>query len=166
MLVWFPDLIVPTLAFYVFVIGLWNYRFTSRDPLPHFDPKISLVDVVDRDELDEEFDGVPSNRPNEMVRARYDKLRMIGARVQTALGDFATQGERVQALVTWRDPRASGVFVGLCFVVAMILYMVPSKMMAMALGFYYLRHPIFRDRMPSPALNFFRRLPSLSDRIM
>ena len=72
MLVWFPDLIVPTLAFYVFVIGAWNYRFKSREPLPHFDPRISLVDGVDRDELDEEFDMVPSNRPNEIVRARYN----------------------------------------------------------------------------------------------
>jgi hypothetical protein len=166
MLVWFPDLIVPTLAFYVFVIGAWNYRFRSRAPLPHFDPKLSLADSADRDELDEEFDPLPSSRPPEMVRTRYDKMRMLGARVQTVLGDFATQGERLQALVTWRDPRATGIFVGLCFVVAMILYMVPSKMVAMASGFYVFRHPIFRDRMPSPALNFFRRLPSLSDRIM
>lgn len=166
LLVWFPDLIVPTLAFYVFVIGTGNYRFRTREPLPHFDPKISMVDTVDRDELDEEFDWTPSTRPNEVVRARYDKLRTIGARVQTVLGDFATQGERVQALVTWRDPRASGMFMGLCFVVAMILYMVPTKMVALAFGFYYLRHPIFRDRMPSPVLNFFRRLPSLCDRIM
>ncbi|XP_042945988.1 protein QUIRKY [Carya illinoinensis] len=166
MLVWFPDLIVPTLAFYVFVIGGWNYRFRARDSLPHFDTQISLVDTVDRDELDEEFDTVPCNRPNEVVRARYDKLRIIGARVQRALGDIATQGERAQALVTWRDPRASGIFVGLCFVVAMILYMVPSKMVAMAFGFYYFRHPLFRNRMPSPALNFFRRLPSLGDRII
>ncbi|KAK3198120.1 hypothetical protein Dsin_021535 [Dipteronia sinensis] len=166
MLVWFPDLIVPTLAFYVFVIGVWNYRFRSRVPLPHFDPKMSLADTVERDELDEEFDMVPSTRSPEVVRARYDKLRTLGARVQTVLGDFATQGERVQALVTWRDPRATGIFVGLCFVVAVILYLVPSKMVAMAFGFYYFRHPMFRDRMPSPALNFFRRLPSLSDRIM
>ncbi|CAK9181044.1 unnamed protein product [Ilex paraguariensis] len=166
MLVWFPDLIVPTLAFYVFTIGAWNYRFRSREPLPHFDPKISLAESIDRDELDEEFDTMPCTRPHEMVRARYDKLRMLGARVQTVLGDFATQGERVQALVTWRDPRATGIFVGLCFVVAFILYLVPSKMVAMAFGFYYLRHPIFRDRMPSPALNFFRRLPSLSDRML
>ncbi|KAL9436405.1 hypothetical protein AB3S75_022455 [Citrus x aurantiifolia] len=166
MLVWFPDLIVPTSAFYVFAIGVWNYRFRKRDPLPHFDPKISLADTIERDELDEEFDTVPSARPNEIVRARYDKLRTLGARVQTLLGDFAAQGERAQALVTWRDPRATGIFVGLCFVVAMILYLVPSKMVAMAFGFYYLRHPMFRDRMPSPALNFFRRLPSLSDRIM
>ncbi|KAK7315562.1 hypothetical protein VNO77_34115 [Canavalia gladiata] len=166
MLVWFPDLIIPTFAFYIFVVGAWNYRFRARDPLPHFDPKISLAEVVDREELDEEFDAVPSTRPSEVVRARYDKLRTLGARVQTVLGDFATQGERVQALVTWRDPRATGIFVFLCLVVALILYLVPSKMVAMASGFYYLRHPIFRDRLPSPALNFFRRLPSLSDRIM
>ncbi|KAJ7976406.1 C2 domain-containing protein [Quillaja saponaria] len=166
MLVWFPDLIVPTCAFYVFVIGAWNYRFRAKDPLPHFDPKISLAENVDREELDEEFDAMPSTRSSEVVQARYDKLRTLGARVQTVLGDFATQGERVQALVTWRDPRATGIFIGLCFVLAVILYLVSSKMVAMAFGFYYLRHPIFRDRMPSPALNFFRRLPSMSDRIM
>lgn len=166
MLVWFPDLIVPTIAFYVFVIGVWNYRFRSRDKLPHFCPKISLADTVDRDELDEEFDTMPSTRSPEIIRVRYDKLRAVGARVQNILGDFATQGERVQALVTWRDPRATGIFVGLCFVVAFMLYLVPPKMVAMAFGFYYFRHPLFRDRMPSPAMNFFRRLPALSDRIM
>ncbi|KAK9290866.1 hypothetical protein L1049_009044 [Liquidambar formosana] len=166
MLVWFPDLIVPTLAFYLFVIGAWNYRFRSRDPLPHLDPKISLAETVDRDDLDEEFDTMPTSKSPNLVRARYDKLRAVGARVQKVLGDFATQGERVQALVTWRDPRATGIFVGLCFVVSILLYLVPTKMVAMASGFYYFRHPIFRDRMPSPAANFFRRLPSLSDRIM
>ncbi|XP_027068687.1 multiple C2 domain and transmembrane region protein 16 [Coffea arabica] len=166
MLVWFPDLIVPTFAFYVFVVGAWNYRVRPRDSLPHFDPKLSLAESIDRDEVDEEFDAMPCARANEVVRARYDKLRMLGARVQTVLGDFATQGERLQALVAWRDPRATGIFIGLCFGVSFILCLVPSKMIAMAFGFYYLRHPIFRDRMPSPALNFFRRLPSLSDRML
>ncbi|KAK9167367.1 hypothetical protein Scep_002558 [Stephania cephalantha] len=166
MLVWFPDLILPTLSFYVFVIGAWNYRFRPRDPQPFLDSRISLAESTDRDELDEEFDTVPSTRSGEVVRARYDKLRAIGARVQSVLGDVAAQGERVQALVTWRDPRATGVFIGLCLVVAVVLYVVPSKMVGMAFGFYYLRHPMFRDRMPSPALNFFRRLPSLSDRMM
>lgn len=166
MLVWFPDLIIPTLAFYMFVIGAWNYRFRLRYPLPHFDPKISLADVADHEELDEEFDTVPSTRSPETVRARYDRLRCIGTRVQRLLGDFATQGERIQALVTWRDPHATRIFVGLCFVVAMCLYIVPLKMVAMAFVFYYFRHPIFRDQLPSPALNFLRRLPSLCDRIM
>uniref|UniRef100_A0A1J3FWV5 Multiple C2 and transmembrane domain-containing protein 2 n=3 Tax=Noccaea caerulescens TaxID=107243 RepID=A0A1J3FWV5_NOCCA len=166
MLIWFPDLIFPTLAFYLFVIGAWNYRFRSRASLPHFDPKLSLADAADRDELDEEFDVVPSNRPPEMVRSRYDKLRAVGARVQTILGEVAAQGEKMQALVTWRDPRATAIFVGLCLVVALVLYLVPTKMVGMASGFYCFRHPIFRDRKPSPILNFFRRLPSLSDRLM
>ncbi|XP_024983600.1 protein QUIRKY [Cynara cardunculus var. scolymus] len=166
MLVWFPDLIIPTLAFYVFVVGVWNYRFRSRSAPPHFDPKLSLAETIDGNELDEEFDTVPCTRSNETVRARYDKLRMLGARVQSVLGDIATQGERAQALVTWRDPHATVIFVGLCLLVAIILYLVPSKMVAMTFGFYYMRHPIFRDRMPSPALNFFRRLPSLSDRVL
>ncbi|EOA19253.1 hypothetical protein CARUB_v10000107mg [Capsella rubella] len=166
MLIWFPDLIVPTLAFYLFMIGAWNYRFRSRAALPHFDPRLSLADAADREELDEEFDVVPSNRPPEMVRSRYDKLRGVGVRVQTILGEVAAQGEKMQALVTWRDPRATGIFVGLCLLVALVLYLVPTKMVAMASGFYYFRHPIFRDRKPSPVLNFFRRLPSLSDRLM
>lgn len=166
MLVWFPDLIIPTLALYVFLIGAWNYRFRSKTSLPHFDPKLSQAESADRDELDEEFDMLPCTRSNEITRVRYDKLRVLGARVQTLLGDVATQGERVQALVTWQDPPATGIFVGFCFIVAFVLYLIPSKMVAMAFGFYYLRHPIFRDRMPSPALNFFRRLPSLSDRML
>ncbi|RVW96464.1 Protein QUIRKY [Vitis vinifera] len=161
-----PGSHLPTLSFYVFAIGAWNYRFKSREPLPHFCPKISMVEAVDREELDEEFDTVPSSRSPERVLARYDKLRTLGARVQTVLGDAATPRERVQALVMWRDPRATGIFVGMCLVVAVVLYLVPSKMVAMAGGFYYMRHPMFRDRAPSPAFNFFRRLPSLSDRMM
>ncbi|KAD1404144.1 hypothetical protein E3N88_42871 [Mikania micrantha] len=166
MLVWFPDLIIPTLSFYMFAIGVWNYRFRSRARPPHFDPKLSLAETIDGNELDEEFDSLPCNRSNEMVRARYDKLRMLGARMQTVLGDIATQGERVQALVTWRDPRATGIFVGMCLVVAIILYLVPSKLVAMTLGFYFMRHPIFKDRMPSKMLNFFHRLPSLADQML
>ncbi|KAJ9559112.1 hypothetical protein OSB04_013726 [Centaurea solstitialis] len=142
MLVWFPDLIIPTLAFYVFVVGVWNYRFRSRSAPPHFDPKLSLAETIDGNELDEEFDAMPCTRPNETVRARYDKLRMLGARVQSVLGDIATQGERVQALVTWRDPHATGIFVGLCLVVAIILYLVPSKMVAMTFGKAYSHHLI------------------------
>ena len=109
---------------------------------------------------------VASRRPTEVFHARYDKLRTLGARVQTVLGDLATQGERVQALVTWMDPRATGIVVGLCFVVAIVLYLIPSKMVAMASGFYYFRHPMFRDRAPPPVITFFKRLPSQSDRIL
>ncbi|CAK9312047.1 unnamed protein product [Citrullus colocynthis] len=164
-LVWYPDLIVPTGFLYVFLIGVWYYRFRPKIPAG-MDTRLSHAEAVDPDELDEEFDTIPSSKPPDIIRVRYDRLRILAARVQTVLGDLATQGERVQALVSWRDPRATKLFIGVCFAITLILYAVPPKMVAVALGFYYLRHPMFRDPMPSASLNFFRRLPSLSDRLM
>ncbi|CAD6221055.1 unnamed protein product [Miscanthus lutarioriparius] len=137
-----------------------------RAPAPHPCVRASMAEAPDREELDEEFDTIPSARPPEVVRARYDRDRMVGARLQQMVGDVATQAERLQALVSWRDPRATGLFVALCVLVAMVLYMVPMKMVAVVAGFYYLRHPMFRDRMPATVINFFRRLPSMSERIM
>ncbi|CAK9175393.1 unnamed protein product [Ilex paraguariensis] len=164
-LVWFPDLIVPTGFLYVFLIGVWYYRFKPKIPAG-MDIRLSQAESADLDELDEEFDTIPSSKPPEIIRIRYDRLRILAARVQTVLGDFATQGERVQALVSWRDPRATKLFIAVCLAITMVLYVVPPKMVAVALGFYFLRHPMFRDPMPPTSLNFFRRLPSLSDRLL
>ncbi|KAG6386116.1 hypothetical protein SASPL_155004 [Salvia splendens] len=164
-LVWYPDMVVPTGFLYVFLIGVWYHRFKPKIPAG-MDIKLSQADTVDPDELDEEFDTLPSSRPPELIRVRYDRLRILAARVQTVLGDFATQGERIQALVSWRDPRATKLFIGMCLVITIILYVVPPKMVAVALGFYFLRHPMFRDPMPPTSLSFFRRLPGLSDRLL
>ncbi|KAF3789494.1 QUIRKY protein [Nymphaea thermarum] len=165
LLVCFPELIVPTLFCYVFFLGTWNYKYKPRSP-PQIDAKLSLADVAEGDDLDEEFDPIPSVRPPEVVRARYDRLRLLAARVQTVLGDLAAQGERVQALVCWRDPRATGIFLGMCFLAAAVLYLVPLKVVAIIFVFYCLRHPMFRDPMPAPVLSFLRRLPSLSERVV
>ncbi|GMH21950.1 hypothetical protein Nepgr_023793 [Nepenthes gracilis] len=164
-LIWFPELIVPTMFLYVFLIGIWYYRFRPKIPAG-MDIRLSQAEAVDLEELDEEFDTIPSSKPPEIIRVRYDRLRILAARVQTVLGDLAAQGERVQALVSWRDPRASKLFIGVCLLVTIVLYAVPPKMVAVALGFYFLRHPMFRDPMPPASLNFFRRLPSLSDRLI
>eukprot|EP01018_Ginkgo_biloba_P028928 Gb_22114 [translate_table: standard] len=164
-LVWYPELIVPTVFFYVFLIGSWYYRFRPRMP-PHMDTGISHADAVDPDELDEEFDPIPSQKPPEVVRFRYDRLRSLAGRIQSVLGDFATQGERIQALLSWRDPRATGIFIAVCFMISLILYIVHFKMVSVVLGFYFLRHPRFRGPMPASSLNFFRRLPALSDRLL
>ncbi|XP_062213917.1 protein QUIRKY-like [Phragmites australis] len=161
-LVWYPELVVPTASLYVFIIGVWYYRFRPRAPAG-MDARLSQADTVDGDELEEEFDPVP---PPDVLRVRYERLRTLAGRVQRVMGDVAAQGERLQSLVSWRDPRASRIFVGVCFAVAVALYAMPPKMVAVASGFYYLRHPMFRDPMPPPAVNFFRRLPSLSDRML
>ncbi|KAI4383682.1 hypothetical protein MLD38_009490 [Melastoma candidum] len=161
-LVIYPDLILPTLFIYLFVIGIWNLRSRPRHP-PHMDVKLSHADAVHPDELDEEFDGFPTTKPLNTVRQRYDRLRTLAGHVQTVVGDLATQGERILHLLSWRDPRATAVFSALCLVCAVMFYVTPFRVIALSSGFYSLRHPRFRQKLPATHHNFFRRLPTRSD---
>ncbi|KAI3890878.1 hypothetical protein MKW92_053269 [Papaver armeniacum] len=164
-LVCYPELILPTTFLYLFLIGIWNYRFRPRQP-PHMDAKLSHADRAHPDELDEEFDTFPTSRPPDLVRIRYDRLRSVAGRIQTVAGDLATQGERLQAILSWRDPRATAIFITFSLIWAIILYVTPFQVVAILLGIYMLRHPRFRSRMPSVPFNFFKRLPAKSDMLL
>ncbi|CAN4118600.1 unnamed protein product [Withania somnifera] len=161
-LVLYPELILPTIFLYLFLIGVWYYRWRPRHP-PHMDTRLSCADNAHPDELDEEFDTFPTSRPPDIVRMRYDRLRSIAGRIQTVVGDLATQGERLQSLLSWRDPRATALFVIFCLIAAIVLYVTPFQVVAFLAGFYVLRHPRFRHKLPSAPLNFFRRLPARTD---
>ncbi|KAM1197313.1 hypothetical protein ACFX2I_008921 [Malus domestica] len=165
LLICYPELILPTIFLYMFLIGLWNFRFRPRHP-PHMDTKLSWAEAVHPDELDEEFDTFPTSKGQDVVRMRYDRLRSVAGRIQTVVGDIATQGERFQAVLSWRDPRASSLFVLLCLIAAVVLYVTPFKMIALAAGIVWLRHPRFRSKLPSIPSNFFRRLPSRADSML
>ncbi|XP_040988542.1 FT-interacting protein 7 [Juglans microcarpa x Juglans regia] len=165
MLVCFPELILPTVFLYMFLIGVWNIRYRPRYP-PHMNTKLSQAEVVHPDELDEEFDTFPTSRSPELVRMRYDRLRSVAGRIQTVVGDVATQGERIQNLLSWRDPRATAMFVTFCLVAALVLYVTPFQAVAALAGFYIMRHPRFRHRSPSAPINFFRRLPARTDSML
>ncbi|XP_022718274.1 FT-interacting protein 1-like [Durio zibethinus] len=164
-LVCYPELILPTIFLYLFVIGIWNYRFRPRHP-PHMDARLSQADNAHPDELDEEFDSFPSSRPSDIVRMRYDRLRNIAGRVQTVVGDLASQGERAQAILSWRDPRATAIFIIFSLIWAVFIYVTPFQVVAVLFGLYWLRHPRFRSKMPSVPVNFFKRLPSKSDMLL
>jgi hypothetical protein len=164
-IVFCPHLILPTIFMYAFLIIMLRFRYRLRVPL-NMDPRLSYVEAVSVDELDEEFDGFPTTRSSEQIRIRYDRLRALAGRAQILLGDVAAQGERLEALFNWRDPRATGIFVVFCLLASLMFYAVPFKAFVLGFGFYYLRHPRFRDDMPSVPVNVFKRLPSLSDQIM
>lgn len=165
MLICFPELILPTLFLYMFLIGLWNYRYRPKYP-PHMNIRLSCADTVHPDELDEEFDTFPTSRSSDLVRMRYDRLRTIAGRIQTVVGDIASQGERIQALLSWRDPRATVLFMVFCVVAATVLYAVPFQMLVIMTGLYVMRHPRFRHKLPPAPLNFFRRLPARTDSML
>ncbi|XP_017699349.2 FT-interacting protein 1 [Phoenix dactylifera] len=164
-LICYPELILPTMFLYMFMIGLWNYRFRPRHP-PHMDTKLSWAEATHPDELDEEFDTFPTTKPHDLVRMRYDRLRSVAGRIQTVVGDMATQGERFQSLLSWRDPRATCLFVMFCLIAAVALYVTPFRVIALVAGLYTLRHPRFRSKLPSVPSNFFKRLPSRIDSML
>lgn len=165
MLVCFPELILPTFFLYMFLIGVWNYRYRPKYP-PHMNTRISQAEAVHPDEMDEEFDTFPTTRNPDLVRMRYDRLRSVAGRIQTVVGDVAAQGERVQALLSWRDPRATAMFITFCLVAALVLYVSPFQVVAALIGFYVMRHPRFRHRLPLVPVNFFRRLPARTDSML
>ncbi|KAK9751056.1 hypothetical protein RND81_02G238300 [Saponaria officinalis] len=164
-LLWYPELILPTMCLYMFFIGLWNYRYRPRYP-PQMDIKLSWAEAVHPDELDEEFDTFPTSRQHEIVRMRYDRLRSVAGRIQTVVGDLATQGERFQSLLSWRDPRATSLFIMFCLFAAVVLYMTPFRVVTLLVGSYTLRHPRFRSKLPSVPYNFFKRLSSRADSLL
>ncbi|PKA60620.1 C2 and GRAM domain-containing protein [Apostasia shenzhenica] len=163
--VFLPELILPAGFAGTALVGLWRYRSRPRDP-PHMDTRLSQADAVYADELDEEFDGFPTSRGPEVVRMRYDRLRSVAGRVQTVVGDVGTQGERVQALLSWRDPRATLLFLSFCLAAAVVSYTLPFRVVAGAWGLYLLRPPRFRSRLPSLFMSFFRRLPTKADSLL
>jgi acyl-CoA synthetase (AMP-forming)/AMP-acid ligase II len=130
------------------------------------DARLSCAEATHPDEIDEELDTFPTSKPNDVVRLRYDRLRSVAGRIQTVVGDVATQGERVRSLLAWRDPRATALFTAICLVAAVALYVTPFRVVVLVAGLYVLRHPRFRSRMPSAASNFFKRLPSRADTML
>ncbi|XP_059434795.1 FT-interacting protein 3-like [Corylus avellana] len=164
--VFFPELILPTMFFHIFLVGVWRYRNRPRHP-PHLDTRLSGADSTNEEELDEEFDSFPSRKTgHEVIRRRYDRLRGIAGRMQVVLGDLATQGERVQSLITWRDPRATFIFVCFCLIATLVTYITPFRCWIICTGFYVLRHPRFRDGLPSLPQNFLRRMPARTDSML
>ena len=165
MLVCFPELILPTVFLYMFVIGMWKWRFRPRYP-PHMDASLSCAYVTSPEDFDEEMDTFPTTKSFDIVRWRYDRLRSLAGKVQSVVGQIATQGERIHALINWRDPRATSIFMVFCLVTAIVLYVTPPKMLFILSGFYLMRHPKFRGKTPGAPVNFFRRLPSLTDSML
>ncbi|KAG5616362.1 hypothetical protein H5410_016186 [Solanum commersonii] len=157
-----PKLILPTFFLSLPLISFWNYRKRPMHP-PLTDTCLSCADTALPDELSEEFDGFPTSFSPDIVSMMYDRLRMIAVTIQTVVGDWATQGERLLSLRSWRDPRATAVFLIFCLVSSSLFIVMPFRVVTLLTGFYTLRHPWFRFKLPSMTLNFFRRLPTSTD---
>ncbi|KAI4299727.1 hypothetical protein L6164_033158 [Bauhinia variegata] len=157
-----PGLVLPTIFFSLLFVGIWRYRTRPRYP-SHMDIKLSHADTATIEELEEEFDTFPSKICGENLKRKYDRLRGIAGRVLAVMGDLATQGERVQSLLSWRDPRATALFVIFCLVAGIVTFLTPVRIIIVVLITYWLRPPRLRFNIPAIPQNFLRRMPAKSD---
>ncbi|KAK6772837.1 hypothetical protein RDI58_028075 [Solanum bulbocastanum] len=164
-LVLYPRCILPTIFLSLFLIVVWNYRYRPRHP-PFIDIRLSCADDAHPDELDEEFDTFPTSRRIDIVRIRYDRLKSIAGSIQNVAGDIANQLERLDSLVSWRDPTATKLFVISCLIAVIVIYFMGFRVVTLVTGFYVLRHPWFHHNLPSAPLNFFIRLPTRIDSML
>ncbi|XP_034207091.1 FT-interacting protein 3-like [Prunus dulcis] len=165
MLVCFPQLILPTAFLCMVLSGLWNFHFRARCP-PHINIKLSQLELVNLDELDEEFCTYPTSQNMELVGKRYDRLRSNASSVQALVGDMASLEERFQLLLSWRDRRATVLFVTFCIAVTFVLYVTPFTAVAAFAGLIVMMPPRFRHMLPTAAFfNFFSGLPTKTDTI-
>ncbi|KAL1351654.1 hypothetical protein HN51_015544 [Arachis hypogaea] len=159
-----PQMILVTMFSSLLLLGIWRYRTRPRHP-SHMDIQFSYAHTVTNEELEEEFDTFPTKFTGDNLKKKYDRLRGISGRVLAVMSDLATQGERVQSLLTWRDPRATSLFVFFCFVAAIVTYSVPFRFLVSGLVAYWLRPPRLRGVAGIPAVpqNFLRRMSAKSD---
>ncbi|KAJ6884125.1 protein QUIRKY [Populus alba x Populus x berolinensis] len=61
-----PHLVLPTIFMYAFLILAFRFRYRQK-VLLNMDSRLSYVDMVGLDELDEEFDGFPTTRSQDVV---------------------------------------------------------------------------------------------------
>ncbi|MFS7943181.1 putative phosphoribosyltransferase [Helianthus anomalus] len=95
--------------------------------------------------------------------AKYGTKWGQSGRIQVLVGDLATLGERVESLLSWRDPIATFLFVMFCLIAAIVLYATPFYVVVTQSFIYVLYH---QKILPSVLINFFRRLPTRTDSIL
>ncbi|CAJ2650795.1 unnamed protein product [Trifolium pratense] len=155
----YPEPMLPLACFYFFVIGLNNYRKRPGYPC-HIDATLSCVDTATQDDLQEEFDLVPTQFGGEHLRRQYDQLRRIGRNVQIQANHLAVFIDKLQSLSSWRDPRATLLFLVYCVFGFLVTFFAPFKASMTIWILYYLRAPRFRNVSIFSVGNLFDRMPS------
>ncbi|KAK4273402.1 hypothetical protein QN277_021813 [Acacia crassicarpa] len=155
----FPEPIVPLGIFYLIFVGLKRYFKRPKHP-PFIDAELSCLDITSPDDLEEEFDLFPSQFGGERLRRRYDRLRSIGGKAQRIANEVATMGERLESLRSWRDPRATTLFLMFCIVSYFVTLVFPARLIILLWIAFCLRFPRFRSVLPSIPQNFLMRMPS------
>jgi energy-converting hydrogenase Eha subunit F len=131
--------------------------------LSHVDLQLSHVHTASVDELEEEFDPIPSKFEDIILRNRYDRLRVAAGRHVTWMGELATKIERLQSLLSWHDEISTMLVMIMCLITGIVTSAVPFQYLVFFWSVYLLRHPMVRSPFPPFYENWVRRMPSKLD---
>ncbi|KAK7277018.1 hypothetical protein RIF29_18167 [Crotalaria pallida] len=156
-----PYLLFTMFGWLIINVGQ-QYQKRPRQ-LSHLDLQLSHVYTASVDELEEEFDPIPSRFEDHIIRNRYDRLRITAGKYIALMGRLATRGEKLQSLLSWQDPIATMLILFLCLLSGIVTFIVPFRVTVIVFFLYLLRHPIFRSPLPSFLENWVSRMPSKLD---
>lgn len=107
-----------------------------------------------------------ASNPVAVLRQKVETLQRVALVVQNVFDDLASGLERLQAILTWQDPTATTLILGvLSAIAALFLVLGGAPVMAFAL-FWIVRPPRLRTPTPAAPAVIFGRLPSRADRVM
>lgn len=158
----YPQNLMPAM-FSCLILHVLQQLERKPKTLSHVDLHLSHVHTASIDELEEEFDPMPSKFGDVIMRNRYDRLRVAAGKYVTLMGEFATRMERLQSLLSWHDSIATMLAMILCLIIGIVTLIVPFQGLVFVWLLYLLRHPIFRSPFPPFYENWLRRMPSKLD---
>lgn len=160
-----PQFILPAMFFFLLLDTILQYPKRPRH-LSHVDLQLSHVHAASVDELEEEFDPMPSKFEDDIIRRRYDRLRIIIGRFVAEMGNFATVVEKLLSFLSWQDPIATLLFMILCLITGIVTLFIPLRVIISIWFLYLLRHPRFCSAFPTLLENWVTRMPSKLDNML
>lgn len=161
-----------------------TYLSASRFTLLLLEPNttFSQANYTPECNLDEEVDIYPFSKPPKIVSLRYDRLKRVVGAVQTTVGQVLDLVEIVFLLLSWRDRRATALFLLFCLIAGVSLFLftlasqymysrymyhvTPFQMFQILAALYLMRPPRFRRQELPWVINFLWRLPARHDDLL
>ncbi|KAF7816062.1 FT-interacting protein 1 [Senna tora] len=160
-----PQFVLPAMFFCLILNTILQYPKRPKH-LSHVDLQLSHVQTANVDELEEEFDPIPSKFEDNIIRQRYDRLRIIAGRFVSEVGKIATRGEKLGSFLSWQDPTSTLLFMILCLVSGIVTLFLSFRVIVCFWLLYLTRHPIFRSAFPTVLENWVGRMPSKLDSML
>lgn len=151
-----PSIMIPILLVWLIFSTLANRPANAGLPLPmqHDPPGIESENT--ELEVSSAID----------IRAKLEKLSRMALMVQNLLDSLASSLERFGAMIRWKDPIATAIFMLVLVVVSLVIYILGLGWTLAVVFLVLLRPPALRTVTPAAPASFIGKFPNRADRIM